>query len=260
MFKNRACMFISTLVGTHKKHSFFRVSVIKMESSSEDDDYDGPIRKAPRYKETTAADRQTIFMAVRSTMVEGKVKRGIFMELGKQLGFKPATVSRQWRSMSQRLPALLGNHPVEEHPQIIKESHHILFATGQSSRKKAKWKYDRVALDQHIKDNIAKKKRRTTRHLAGCLGIPLSTCHYLLKPRPKPRPRDNNEDDGIILRRATSKFKPTLKYEHKIWRFIFASAQIDPATVGLRVPKFRDMMDRVHIDEKWFWLCKDGEK
>ena len=144
-------------------------------------------------------------------MVDGKKKRGIFIELGRQLGFKSSTISRQWRSMSQRLPALLDNHPVEEHEEIIRKNQHILFATKQSSRKKAKFKHDRVALHADIK-KIKVKERRTTRHLARKLGIPLSTCHYLLKPHPPPRRiGDDDEDDGIILRRETSKLKPTLR-------------------------------------------------
>jgi hypothetical protein len=257
MFNFGAGPMKSTVEGTHKNSIFSETSVLKMASSSEEEDNDGPVRKGSKYRETTMADRQAIFIAVRSTMVDGKKKRGIFIEIGRQLGFKSSTISRQWRSMSQRLPALLDNHPVEEHEEIIRKNHHILFATKQSSRKKAKFKHDRVALHADIK-KIRVKERRTTRHLASKLGIPLSTCHYLLKPRPPPRRiGDGDEDDGIILRRETSKLKPTLRNEHKIWRFCFAASMIETSGLPLRAqPRFKDQMDKVHIDEKWFGFAK----
>jgi hypothetical protein len=35
--------------------------------------------------------------------------------------------------------------------------------------------------------------------------------------------------------------------------------QVNPATAHLVRPKFKDQMDQVHIDEKWFHMCQDGE-
>jgi hypothetical protein len=53
---------------------------------------------------------------------------------------------------------------------------------------------------------------------------------------------------------------PRLTNGNKLHRFLYAMEQLKPGGLSLREPKFQDHMDRVHVDEKWFWLCKDGEK
>ena len=45
------------------------------------------------YRQMKPDDKRIILIAVRSTMVNGRPKHGIFTELAKQLRFEPLTVS-----------------------------------------------------------------------------------------------------------------------------------------------------------------------
>jgi hypothetical protein len=96
---------------------------------------DEPVNNDGTYRQTTAADQQTIFLACRSTMVKGKTKRGIFNELTNQLEFERKTVARQWHNMVASLSTLLSNHPGENEADVISRNHHILFQPAHSSRR-----------------------------------------------------------------------------------------------------------------------------
>jgi hypothetical protein len=62
-----------------------------------------------------------------------------------------------------------------------------------------------------------------------------------------------------IFKRSTIKLKPTLKDENQVHRFMFAVDKIK-AVPNVRVPTFDGQYNKVHIDEKWFFLSKDGKK
>jgi hypothetical protein len=84
-------------------------------SSTEDTDTDNDGEDPLKYKTTISGDWQSIFYGCRITMVNGHVKKGVHIELARQLGISRVTVSRQWGIMSAKLAALLCNHPGEEH-------------------------------------------------------------------------------------------------------------------------------------------------
>jgi predicted nucleic acid-binding protein len=112
------------------------------------------------------------------------------------------------------------------------------------------------------------KQRMNYRHLATKIGVPRTTVYYFLKPRPKRISRtiaaalEDNHDETKILKKHSSALNPYLSEEVKQHRFLFCLAQVKEATVGARraTPRFEDQYDRVHIDEKWFNMTKDGEK
>jgi hypothetical protein len=97
----------------------------------EDDNPDDIVHNGPKYRQMTFIDKQTLFYAIRSTMVEGGPKHGIFRKLPNELGFKPLTIRRQWSDMRNKLAHLLNNQDKEDHIGIISASEHILFGTGQ---------------------------------------------------------------------------------------------------------------------------------
>jgi hypothetical protein len=196
------------------------------------------------------ADRQAIFFACRSSMQDGRLKKGIQSILAKNLGFDRKTISRQWTQMKRALLPLLSNQPIETHDAIIQANSHILFRTGHSDRRKGKVKYDREEMLATIAA-IPFKQRRSVRKLAAKMGIPRSTIQAFIKP-PKGA-------KGSLLVRHVSKLKPTLTELNKVTRFEFALEQINSATMGNRSPKFYAQYDKVHVDEKWFNLCQDGE-
>ena len=50
--------------------------------------------------------------------------------------------------------------------------------------------------------------------------------------------------------------KPILTEENKCARFEMALSFRDPANLG----KYQDMRDRIHVDEKWFFLTREKER
>ena len=87
--------------------------------------------------------------------------------------------------------------------------------------------------------------------------MPFSTLWWLTKKGAK------GEKKRKIFKRHTSALKPTLTEENKVTRLFYAVEQIDTSTInnGTRgAIKYQDMMNQVHVDEKWFFLCQDGER
>jgi hypothetical protein len=183
-------------------------------------------------------------------MVNGVVQKGIQTKLARQLGISRVTVTRQWAIMKTKLAELLSTQPEDKHHEIIRENGHILFGDGKSTRRKGKYKYNRVQLRKEIR-GIPFKSRRSVRKLAAKVGIPITTIHKYIHPR--------MASEEPLLKRVVSKLKPTLTDKNKETRYLFAMDQINNATTHLVRPKFLDQIDRVHIDEKWFHLCQDGE-
>jgi hypothetical protein len=64
-----------------------------MEDNSAITDDEEAVDNDDTYGQTIVADRQCIFIACRSTMVNGRLKRGIFSSLAKQLGFECKTIA-----------------------------------------------------------------------------------------------------------------------------------------------------------------------
>ncbi|ETV98678.1 hypothetical protein H310_08781 [Aphanomyces invadans] len=80
--------------------------------------------------------------------------------------------------------------------------------------------------------------RMTLAMLASTSGISSTTLWRLLKTKK--------------LRRRTSRIKPMLTDKHKTDRMTFARSFLHETTrQGMR---WHDMLDRVHIDEKWFYI------
>jgi hypothetical protein len=191
-------------------------------------------------------------------MVNGRLRRGIFSELAKSMGFQASIIARHWHRMERSLSTLLNIHPVEEHTGIIQDSHHILFVVNHSRRGKGKFKESRAALKRRIR-RIPLKFRRTRRLLASQLNKPLTTVQWLVRERPVAGAKKYN---STILKVHSSTLKPSLTNANKLHRLLYCMSQVKAGStlIHLRSPVFEDQMDRVHVDEKWFWLCKDGEK
>lgn len=103
--------------------------------------------------------------------------------------------------------------------------------------RKPKW--NKTHLDKMLE--IPLEFKETLRSLAEALSIPRSSLHSLLR---------KSAIDGTV-RRTSSYLKPMLDDFHKLRRAQFVREHIDMET-GM----FDDMMDKVHIDEKWFYIDK----
>jgi hypothetical protein len=135
-----------------------------METSKDEDNGD-IADNGPKYRQMTSNDKWMVFYATRSTMVEGRPKHGIYLKLAKELGFKSLTIRRQWGDMRNKLTKLLYNQDEEDHIGIISAGEHILFGTGQSSRRKDKFMYDRHEIKEATL-TTPQHERPTMRHLS----------------------------------------------------------------------------------------------
>jgi hypothetical protein len=220
---------------------------------SDEETDNGDVEEDPAdRKNTTAADRAIIFYACKASMQDGRLKTGIFTELAGQLGFKPKSISRQWHSMQAKLAPLLDNQDENLHNGIILQHRNILFETNQSQRRKNKYKYDRVDLEAQVRA-IPLKQRQSLRSLSAQIGVPISSVDRFLRG-------GSREDGQAMFKRHVSKLKPTLTDENKVQRWNFALDQINMATWNLQRPRYAMQYDKVHVDEKWFYLSRDGEK
>ena len=202
-----------------------------MEDASEPSDNEGPVGNGVAYTQVSAAEKRSIFVAVRSTMVEGVKQRGIFAKIGRELNFDRGTVARQWRIMEASLQLLLNNHPGENEQDIIETHHHILFKTKHDQRRLGRFKHHRELLKLQIRA-MALKSRRTRRQVAGHLNLPLTTVHWLIRQRPIVRgPRELY--GGTILKVHSSSLKPTLNNGNKLHRFLYAMDQVKPGTLAV---------------------------
>ena len=75
------------------------------------------------------------------------------------------------------------------------------------------------------------------------MGVALSTVQQMLLHRD-------------VCRVHTSSLKPTLTEETKMSRMELALSFVDKNNTS----KFENMEDLIHIDEKWFYLMKDGQR
>jgi hypothetical protein len=85
-------------------------------------------------------------------------------------------------------------------------------------------------------------QRRSQRKLAKALGVSKSTIQSWLNLG--------------LLRSNTNALKPMLTEENKLKRWLFAlewRSVEDPS-------KYQDMMDVIHLDEKWFYVSRENEK
>nr|CAD40538.2 OSJNBa0055C08.7 [Oryza sativa Japonica Group] len=101
---------------------------------------------------------------------------------------------------------------------------------GSSGRKK-------VEVDLSLIAAIPLQQKSNIRSLAQALGVPKSTLHRWFK-------------EGLIRRHSNS-LKPYLKEANKKERLRWCVSMLDPSTLP-NSPKFIEMENIIHIDEKWF--------
>ncbi|XP_010462700.1 PREDICTED: uncharacterized protein LOC104743302 [Camelina sativa] len=114
-----------------------------------------------------------------------------------------------------------------------------------SHKKSGRCGRKRITLDLDQVQEIPFHKRTTLRSLSMGLGIAQSTLHRHVK-------------EGTI-RRHTNAIKPSLKDENMKARLKFCVSMLEKDTL-IHGPKFVDMYNIVHIDEKWFYMTKKTEK
>lgn len=149
----------------------------------------------------------------------GNLIHGAYADAGRHFKLSRHTIERLWKRGQESLKAgsLVG---------ILSTRH-----TGRVGRKK-------IEIDTELIRNIPKRQRRTIRALAFKAGMSKSTMHARVQ-------------EGA-MRRHTSTMKPFLTDRNKIERLRFCLFMINPYSTISGEYFFNDMMNVIHMDEKWF--------
>ena len=154
----------------------------------------------------------------------GPLPHGAVAQVAKKFNVTRATASRIWNSAT--LSRESGRVVVHEIASKKK---------GFCGRKK---KWDEEAVKEAVAE-VPLKLRKTWRSLSAQLSIPSATLFKMKQ---------------TVLVRHSNSLKPTLKDHHLISRIEYCLSMRD--SCGLL---YRDMLDTIHVDEKWFFMTSENE-
>ena len=185
------------------------------------------IGMAPSYKEMSLEQQKRALGLLLSRLKDGVLPWGSLTIVTDEIGVARSTISRLWGQAC-------GAH--EESLIITPE-----IASRNNSRTNA-LKYSHVEFRQSLKE-IPQHHHRTYRSTAKAMGVSLNTVQRMLLQQD-------------VCHVHTSSLKPTLMDENKVSRMELALSFIDKNDTS----KFEHMEDLIHIDKKWFYLTKDGQR
>lgn len=178
-------------------------------------------RKKPEQSDLVRMELLTTLLA---TAVDGKHPHGLLKELSLKFRVSRMFIWRLWsRSGASRAAGRA-------------------LARDYCSRKKLcgwKGKYSTDEMKESLK-GILLRHRMTVRATAKRLGVSHMTVQRL---------KEKKE-----FRRFTSNLRPVLTEINQVARLMFCLDEINESTMD-----YKDMYDRIHIDEKWFYMCRDKQ-
>nr|GMD78411.1 Transposase, Tc1-like protein [Ipomoea batatas] len=157
--------------------------------------------------------------------VNGKVKYGSVKDVASMYSVSTRTVSRIWK---KGIACVTNGVPVDT----------PLNLSGNVGMK-------RIQINPEDVARIPLNRRTTIRSLARALDMSKTSLHRRVK-------------EGS-LRSHSNAIKPMLTEENRKVRLQFCISMIDSSS-SHNNPCFIDMYDRVHIDEKWFFLSRTSQK
>jgi transposase-like protein len=168
-------------------------------------------------RELTNEQRQQIYEALLTLSNGGKMKKNTTTQVAQIFNVKRSLVQAIWRR--------------------AKECRALGISVDVSSRKPKNCGRKKIQVDLSQVVHVPLRRRRTIRSLAAAIGVKRSTLHKCFK-------------EGK-LRRHSSSLKPYLKEANKKQRLQFCVSMLDENTLPNN-PRFKDMRNIVHLDEKWF--------
>jgi len=168
-------------------------------------------------RELTNEQRQQIYEALLTLSNGGKMKKNTTTEVAQIFNVKRSLVQAIWRR--------------------AKECRALGISVDVSSRKPKNCGRKKIQVDLSQVVHVPLRRRRTIRSLAAAIGVKRSTLHKCFK-------------EGK-LRRHSSSLKPYLKEANKKQRLEFCVSMLEESSLPNN-PRFKDMRNIVHLDEKWF--------
>ena len=182
---------------------------------------------APSYKEMSLQLRKRALGLLLSRLEDGVLPWGSLTIVADQIVVSRSTIRRLWWQVRGAC----------EQSLIITPE----IASWNNSRTNC-LKYSHAEFHQGLKE-IPRRRRKTYRSTAKAMGVALSTVQRMLLHRD-------------VCHVHTSSLKPTLTEENKMSRMELALSFVHKNNTS----KFENMEDLIHIDEKWFYLMKDGQR
>ena len=192
-------------------------------------------------KELTKSQRFALFAVLSTQQQEnnnGHLKRGSASQQAKKFDCDRKTVSRFWRQMMERVRAhnLTCDEAITQGPDF--------FASNCVNRgRPLKWNQEEVSAQV---EELALRDRITYENLSKKIGIPRTTLQLMLRKGE--------------FKRHTSSLKPTLTEDQKIARVMYCLDEIYPRPHQDGSFHYKNMYDRVDIDETWFHMTQDGQR
>ena len=152
---------------------------------------------------------------------------GSFTIVADEIGVARSTISRLWRQACG----------AREQSLIIT----LEIASRNNSHAKS-LKYSHAEFRQGLKE-IPRRRHKTYRSTARAMGVSLNTVQQMLLKKD-------------VCRVHTFSLKPMLTEENKMSRMELALSFVDKNNTS----KFDNMEDLIHVDEKGFYLTKDGQR
>ena len=182
---------------------------------------------APSYKEMSLQLRKRALGLLLARLENGVLPWGSFTIVADEIGVSHSTISRLWRQARGACKQSL----------II-----TLEIASQNNSRVNCLKCSHAEFRQGLKE-IPWRHCKTYHSTAKAMGVALSTVQQMLLHR-------------YVCHVHTSSLKPTLTEENKMSRMELALSFADKNNTS----KFENMEDLIHIDEKWFYLMKDGQR
>ena len=154
-----------------------------------------------------------------------RLERKALSDAADRFGVHASTIGRLWKKWCAARAADLNNE---------------WSVTSAKSKNGRPLKYDREQFCESIKV-LPLARRRTLRSIANGMGLATGTVFTMMR-------KDK------VLRPHSSAIKPTITEEGRLVRVDFCLEH--RGLNGL----YKDMFDRVHIDEKWFYLTRLNER
>ena len=173
----------------------------------------------------------------------GSLPANSYAIVARQMGFAPRTVGDAYRDIKKRLERWQQEEP--DHHTLPFPDH--LFQNGRKNCGSEKF-WDRQEVAEEIRRQPL-KDRGNLRSLSAVIGVPRSTLHeFLTKEK--------------LLKRYRASLKPVLTEWNRLVRLQYALEQIRMQQRSTRHGQltFKDCFDVVHVDEKWFFIIKEGQK
>ena len=179
----------------------------------------------PKKREMSKNQRIQMVLMLQMLQMENGMRRGAF------------TIVAECFGMARSMVHCLWNRVVCMHA-----TSHIISPEFHSHKKSRRWPmYQSEFIKEGIK-NIPLWKRWTQRKLATSLGVSKTMVHHWIV--------------DSTIRVHSNPLKPVLTEENKVAWLIMALDSHDPQDPM----KLLDMMDHIHVDEKWFFLSQQKER